>query len=176
MSRICTGCNYVRKPGDSAPDWQCPSCGKAYCEPGADAADLPVSSEVSRTSSFLSGSGIVKWLLVLAVIGSVGWVTRSSWIDAMPSGFFFAQQEKEQPEVVVYATEWCRYCAVARTFFNANGIVFAERDIEKSDEAYERYRKLGGRGVPLIVINGEAIHGFNEQKLSERLKPWLEKA
>lgn len=26
----CTACNYTRKPTDSAPDWACPKCQKAY--------------------------------------------------------------------------------------------------------------------------------------------------
>jgi predicted RNA-binding Zn-ribbon protein involved in translation (DUF1610 family) len=30
MGTICEACGYQRKPTDQAPDWQCPSCGKAY--------------------------------------------------------------------------------------------------------------------------------------------------
>jgi len=28
--QTCPKCGYVRKPGETAPDWQCPSCGIAY--------------------------------------------------------------------------------------------------------------------------------------------------
>jgi hypothetical protein len=30
MGTICEACGYQRKPTDQAPDWQCPSCGRAY--------------------------------------------------------------------------------------------------------------------------------------------------
>jgi predicted RNA-binding Zn-ribbon protein involved in translation (DUF1610 family) len=26
----CPACNYIRKPSDDAPDWECPKCHKAY--------------------------------------------------------------------------------------------------------------------------------------------------
>lgn len=32
MEPICQACGYQRKPTDQAPDWQCPSCGKAYAK------------------------------------------------------------------------------------------------------------------------------------------------
>ncbi|GLQ47809.1 hypothetical protein GCM10007862_28600 [Dyella lipolytica] len=32
METICEACGYQRKPTDQAPDWQCPSCGKAYAK------------------------------------------------------------------------------------------------------------------------------------------------
>ena len=31
----CPKCHYVRKPTDTAPEWQCPSCGIAYAKFGA---------------------------------------------------------------------------------------------------------------------------------------------
>ena len=175
MSRVCPACRYARKASDAAPEWQCPACGKAYCKSGGDTDTVDSSPRsVARRESPSGGSGIFKWVFVLALIGAVGWMTRAFWVDAVPQGGF-SQQAKEQPEVVMYATEWCGYCAAARRFFNANGILFTERDIEKSGEAHDRHRKLGGRGVPLIVIDGEPIHGYNEQTLRARLKPWLKK-
>jgi predicted RNA-binding Zn-ribbon protein involved in translation (DUF1610 family) len=30
METVCQACGYQRKPTDQAPDWECPSCGKAY--------------------------------------------------------------------------------------------------------------------------------------------------
>lgn len=39
MPVTCPRCSYVRKPSDTNPDWQCPSCGVAYAkadDPGAE--------------------------------------------------------------------------------------------------------------------------------------------
>ncbi|MDE2439789.1 MAG: hypothetical protein KGP14_02100 [Betaproteobacteria bacterium] len=35
MSRICPHFNYFRKSDGIAPDWQCPSCEKAYIRVGS---------------------------------------------------------------------------------------------------------------------------------------------
>lgn len=32
METVCQACGYQRKPTDQAPDWECPSCGKAYAK------------------------------------------------------------------------------------------------------------------------------------------------
>ena len=36
METICRACGYQRKPTDQAPDWECPSCGKAYVKTSQD--------------------------------------------------------------------------------------------------------------------------------------------
>src|SRR5690625_8021050 len=63
----------------------------------------------------------------------------------------------EVPEGVVelYGTSWCGYCANARRFFDANGIPFADLDIERSPAAEQAFQQLGGRGVPLIRVGDE---------------------
>ena len=45
------------------------------------------------------------------------------------------------------------------------GIRYTERDIEKSTAAYDDYRRLGGRGVPLIVIDEAIVYGYDEARL-----------
>lgn len=67
------------------------------------------------------------------------------------------------PEVVMYATSWCPYCAKARAYFAASGIAYVEHDVQKSASAYAAFKRLGGRGVPLIVVGREKMNGFSEQ-------------
>ena len=180
MKRICPSCNYVRKASDDVPEWQCPSCGKAYSRYDKALAGTSVPKTTVRPTAS-SGSGILNWLLVLVVIGAGGWMEHSFWADislrdTSPLSSLALQQECRQPEVLMYATARCPYCVAARKFFKSNGIRFTELDIERSREADARNRKLGARGVPTFVIDGEPpIFGFNEQRLRERLKPWLKK-
>ncbi|MFN0301077.1 MAG: glutaredoxin domain-containing protein [Burkholderiales bacterium] len=68
-------------------------------------------------------------------------------------------------QVTLYGTSWCPYCARARAYFQTYRVAFQELDIEKSATANAAFKKLGGNGIPLIVINGTAIQGFDEQKL-----------
>ncbi len=65
--------------------------------------------------------------------------------------------------VVLYATSWCRYCAQARAYFAKNGIAYIEHDVEKSASANAEFKRLGGKGVPLIVHAGQTMRGFSEQ-------------
>ena len=78
----------------------------------------------------------------------------------MPDGF----------QAVLYATEWCGYCARTRAFFKENNISFREYDIEKSDDAHAEFKRLGGNGVPLVLIAEETIHGYDEDAMRNALK------
>lgn len=72
--------------------------------------------------------------------------------------------------VIIYSTNTCHFCHVAKDFFTANGIVFTEynvgTDIEKRKEMIE---KSGQMGVPVIMIGSEIIVGFDQPKISKLL-------
>jgi glutaredoxin len=70
--------------------------------------------------------------------------------------------QSAQVPVVMYATAWCPYCAKARAYFKQTNTAFVEHDIEGSATAHAEYKRLGGRGVPLILIGNEKLHGFSE--------------
>ncbi len=73
-------------------------------------------------------------------------------------------------EVILYATEWCGYCQKTRVLFKENNISFVEYDIEKSTIGRREHKRLGGKGVPLLRINGKVIHGYNEKLILASLK------
>lgn len=64
-------------------------------------------------------------------------------------------------QVILYATSWCGYCAKTRDLFARTGVTFVEFDIEKSAEGAQQYTALGVQGVPVTVINGEVVRGYN---------------
>ena len=72
-------------------------------------------------------------------------------------------------KVILYATSWCGYCKKARAFLNEKNIPFYEYDIEKSIEGRDQYRSIGGRGVPVLLVNGSVIKGYSP---TEILKHW----
>ena len=63
--------------------------------------------------------------------------------------------------VVMYSTSWCGYCKKARQHFERNKIPYQEHDIEKSKKAAQDYKKLNGRGVPVILIGKRRMNGFS---------------
>lgn len=50
---------------------------------------------------------------------------------------------------------------------------YDERDIEQSSAYADEHRRLGGNGVPLILIGEDRIDGYNEGLLRSLLKHWL---
>jgi glutaredoxin len=73
-----------------------------------------------------------------------------------------SQAQPAPVPVVMYATAWCPYCAKARAYFKRTGTAYTEHDIEKSAAAHAQYKRLGGRGVPLILVGDEKMAGFSE--------------
>ena len=63
--------------------------------------------------------------------------------------------------VIMFSTSWCGYCKKAAAHFRKKGIAFTEYDIEKNKKAAKQYKKLKGRGVPLILIGKKRMSGFS---------------
>lgn len=170
MSRICPHCNYSRQPSDYAPDWQCPSCERAYEKPSAGAASAlrPV---MAAPQPEMRRSGFGKWVFVIVMIGAAVGFGRPL-LQASTGAIAAVGQTAQQPEVIMYSTAWCGYCRKAREFFAANGIRYTEYDIEKNSLAYSEHRRLGGKGVPLITVGNDVIKGYNEPALRQLLRPW----
>ena len=68
---------------------------------------------------------------------------------------------QKSKSVVMYSTSWCGYCKKAARHFRKHKIPFTERDIEKSASAAREYKKLRGRGVPVILIGDQRMNGFS---------------
>lgn len=74
-----------------------------------------------------------------------------------------SQDVAKAKQVELYATSWCGYCRKARQHFAREGIAYIEYDIEKDAAANARHKALGGRGVPLILVDGRKMNGFSEE-------------
>jgi glutaredoxin len=75
------------------------------------------------------------------------------------------------PQVDLYITSWCPYCKKAMAFLRKNNIAFNSYDIEQDASAAARKKDLdqGYGGIPLAVINGTTIRGFNESSYQQAL-------
>ncbi len=81
-------------------------------------------------------------------------------------------QNQAAPQVDLYVTSWCPYCKKAIAFLHKNNIAFNEYDIEEDLDAAKRKETLAPdyAGIPLAVINGIIIPGFNEGRYQKALK------
>lgn len=67
----------------------------------------------------------------------------------------------EKNKVIVYSTQSCPYCHMAKDYFKSNGVEFTDYNVATDQEkAQEMVVKSGQMGVPVIEINGEIIIGF----------------
>jgi len=104
-------------------------------------------------------------LLVMVIYQNWGKIERVFNPSQMVS-----EQTRAQARVVLYATDWCGYCKQTKRFLDSKGIPFKEFDIEKDAEARKTYEALGGRGIPLIDVNGTLIRGFDPDEILAALK------
>lgn len=65
-------------------------------------------------------------------------------------------------KVILYSASWCKYCKKARSYFRAQNIPFTEYDVETSEKGRRDYERLGGHGVPVILVGKQRLNGFSE--------------
>lgn len=74
------------------------------------------------------------------------------------------------PKVEIYSTSSCTFCHLAKEFFKANNVSFTEHDVANDlTKRQEMIEKTGQMGVPVILIDGNAVVGFDEPKIRELL-------
>lgn len=64
-------------------------------------------------------------------------------------------------DLIIYTTSRCGYCRQAKAHFASRGIAYSERNIERSSDARAAFQRLGGNGVPLIVMGDRRMSGFS---------------
>ena len=73
-------------------------------------------------------------------------------------------------KVVVYSTPTCPYCKRAKDYLSRKGISYTDINVAESrDAAKEMIQKSGQMGVPVLIIDGEVVVGFDQAKLDELL-------
>jgi glutaredoxin 3 len=66
-------------------------------------------------------------------------------------------------QVIVYTTEPCGYCRVAKALLNKRGIAYEEINLAKDPEGRaELVRRTGMMTFPQVVIDGETLGGYQE--------------
>ena len=74
-------------------------------------------------------------------------------------------------DVKIYTTPTCHYCHMAKEYFTEKGITYQEYDVSKDSAAREEMvEKSGQMGVPVILIDGNMIIGFDRDKVEQLLQ------
>ena len=70
--------------------------------------------------------------------------------------------------VTIYSTEGCQYCHLTKSYLSRLGVPFTEVDVGRDQRAAEEMVKLSGQyGVPVTVVDGEVIVGFDVTRFRE---------
>ena len=69
------------------------------------------------------------------------------------------------PDILMYTNPACGWCRKADRYFAARGLSYRSIDITASAANRESFRRDGGRGTPLIFIDGQRVSGYNEARL-----------
>ena len=73
-------------------------------------------------------------------------------------------------KVVIYSTPTCPYCKRAKDYFTQKGIAYIDYNVaEDREKAREMIQKSKQMGVPVIIVDGEVLVGFNQAKLDSLL-------
>ena len=73
-------------------------------------------------------------------------------------------------KVVMYSAEWCGVCKKAKKYFDSNKVKYTDHDVENSSKGKRDYKRLKGRGVPIILVGDNRLNGFSQSKLESIYK------
>ncbi len=71
--------------------------------------------------------------------------------------------------VKIYTATWCTWCEHAKTYMRSKGIAFNEYDVENSVIGRQEYKRLKGKGVPIILVGNQRMDGFSPDRLDQML-------
>jgi glutaredoxin-like YruB-family protein len=71
--------------------------------------------------------------------------------------------------IVIYSTDTCPHCQSAKSYLARKGFDFQEKNVQTDKEARQELIDKGYRGVPVLVIDGTDIVGFDKEKINQLL-------
>jgi glutaredoxin-like YruB-family protein len=72
--------------------------------------------------------------------------------------------------ITVYSTPTCPYCRQVKEYLASRGVAFDDRDVSRDAAAAEEMVRLSGQqGVPVTVVDGAVIVGYDRPRLDAAL-------
>ncbi len=114
-------------------------------------------------------------LLAIVCLAAGVWVGSADRGDASPAisperiRAEFLELREPATQVVIFSMSTCSYCGDARAFLDRQHVRYTDFIIDRSADAKDRFRALGGGGVPLLLIGDRAVRGFREDEIRQAL-------
>ncbi|MTI69348.1 MAG: glutaredoxin family protein [Firmicutes bacterium] len=71
--------------------------------------------------------------------------------------------------VTIFTSNTCPHCISAKEYLNDKGINYKEKNVQTDPNARKELMKKGYMGVPVIIVDGEEMVGFDKNRLDELL-------
>lgn len=72
-------------------------------------------------------------------------------------------------DVKIYTSSTCHYCVATKEYLHEKGVEYTEKNVQTDKEARKELMAMGHMGVPVLVIDGEEVVGFDKEKIDELL-------
>ena len=72
-------------------------------------------------------------------------------------------------DVIIYSSNGWAYCVAAKEYLQEKGIPYTEKNIQQDLAARRELMKMGHMGVPVLIIDGEEVVGFDKNRIDQLL-------
>ncbi len=71
--------------------------------------------------------------------------------------------------VIVYTSSTCPYCTMTKEYLDKKSVSYEEKNISTDMSAREELMNMGHMGVPVTLIDGNEIVGFDTDRIDSLL-------
>ena len=75
----------------------------------------------------------------------------------------------KKKDILIYTSNTCGYCHAAKDYLDSLGVEYTEKNVSTDPDARKELIQKRFMGVPVIIIDGETITGFDKPRLDELL-------
>jgi glutaredoxin len=72
--------------------------------------------------------------------------------------------------VLLYYADWCGYCRRAKQHLNDRGVAYELRDVDVPAAKAELVARTGGKGVPVLDVDGRILRGYSSGSYDDFLR------
>lgn len=91
-------------------------------------------------------------------------VIKSNWVPPVAPA---NKASAHAANVTMYSASWCGVCKQAHAYFLQKGIPFNEYDVETTEQGKNDFAAMGGRGVPIILVDDNRMNGFSATQFEQ---------
>lgn len=73
------------------------------------------------------------------------------------------------PNVTIFTSNTWPHCITAKQYLSEKGVNYIEKNVTTDPQARKELISKGYMGVPVIIVDGEEMVGFNRARLDQLL-------